>query len=221
MVLISTQISELDLDNFDGQLTQTVVLSNISWQTYRAMLADLGDHRATRIAYNQGVLTLKMPSKLHEIINRLLGQIVTTLTEVLGLEVLNVGSMTLNRPDLQQGAEPDTGFYIQHAPQLEGLDPVIPEKLPPDLVIAVGITSPSTQRLHIYAALEVPEVWRYSKRQGLVIYQLTPTGYAASAVSLAFPQVTAADLNGFLEQRQSQSENQVMRSVRHWSQSLA
>ena len=100
MVTVSTQVSELDLDNFEGQLTQLVVLPNISWQTYCAMLADMGDHRATRISYNQGTLTLKKLSKLHEIINRLLARIVTTLTEELGLDVVNVGSTTLEREDL-------------------------------------------------------------------------------------------------------------------------
>ncbi len=56
MVTISTQISELDLDNLEGQLTQVVVLPSISWQTYRAMLADMGDHRGTRIALKNQVI---------------------------------------------------------------------------------------------------------------------------------------------------------------------
>ncbi|NJN21878.1 MAG: Uma2 family endonuclease, partial [Leptolyngbya sp. RL_3_1] len=145
--MITTQVSELDLDSSEGQLTQTIRLSNVSWPTYRALLMEMGDHRATRIAYNQGVMSLKRPSKLHEIINRLLARIITTLTEELGLEVVNVGSMTLEREDLEKGAEPDTGFYIQNAAQLDGLDPEIPANLPPDLVIEVDITSPSTQRM--------------------------------------------------------------------------
>lgn len=153
MVMISTQVSELALDNFDGQLTQTIVLPNISWQTYQAMLADMGDHRATRIAYNQGILTIKMPSKLHEIINR----------------------------------------YFD-------------------------ITSPSTQRLEIYRALGVPEVWRYTKRRSLVIYALQSGSYVEVDMSIAFPTVTHDRLNEFLEQRQSQSENQVIRTVRSWIQ---
>jgi Uma2 family endonuclease len=219
MVTLSTQISELDLENFDGQLTQTIVLPSISWPTYQAMLADMGDHRAARLAYNQGVLTIKMPSKLHEIINRLLARIVKTLTEEMGLEVVDVGSTTLERQDLEKGAEPDTGFYIQNAAQLEGLDPEIPDRLPPDLVIEVDITSPSTQRLEIYQALNVPEVWRYTKRRGVVIYTLENNQYVEAEGSRAFSKVTADKLNDFLQQRQSQSENQVIRSVREWMRS--
>lgn len=220
MVMISTQISELDLDHLEGQLTQLVVLPNISWQTYRAMLVDMGDHRSTRISYNQGTVTLKKPSKLHEIINRLLARIVTTLTEELGLDVVNVGSTTLEREDLEKGAEPDTGFYIQNAAELEGLDPDIPADLPPDLVIEVDITSPSTRRLEIYKALGIAEVWRYTKRNGLVIYQLKNGNYVESDNSFAFPLVSATRLNEFLTQRQSQSENQVIRAVRLWAQTM-
>lgn len=218
MVMLSTQVSELDLDDFDGQLTQLVVLPNISWKTYQAMLADMGEHRASRAAYNQGVLTIKAPSKLHEIVNRLLARIAATITEETGLEVVNVGSTTLEREDLEKGAEPDTGFYIQNAYRLEGLDPAIPQDLPPDLVIEVDITSPSTRRLGIYRALEISEVWRYTKRHGLEIYHLRSNEYIKADASLALPQLTAARLNEFLVLRQTQSENQVIRTVRNWTQ---
>lgn len=216
MVMLSTRVSELDLDDFDGQLTQMVVLPNISWKTYQAMLADIGDHRATRIAYNQGLLTIKVPSKLHEIVNRLLARIAATVTEETGLEVINVGSTTLEREDLEKGAEPDTGFYIQNAYRLEGLDPEIPKDLPPDLVIEVDITSPSNRRVAIYQALEIPEVWRYTKRHGLEIYQLQASDYVKTEASLALPKLTATRLNEFLALRQTQGENQVIRSVRDW-----
>ncbi len=218
MMTPSTELSELDLNDFEGQLTQFVVLHNISWKTYQAMLADMGDHRASRAAYDRGVLTLKEPSRLHEIVNRLLARIVTTLTEEISLEVINVGSTTLERDDLEKSVEPDTGFYIQNAYRLEGLDPKIPKDLPPDLVIEVDITSPSTQRIGIYQALGVPEVWRYTKRQGLEIYQLQAAGYVRSEASVALPRLTAMQLNICLQQRQTQSENQVIRSVRSWIQ---
>jgi Uma2 family endonuclease len=211
---------ELELDDFEGQLTQTITLSNINWQTYQAMLAEMGDHRATRLAYHHMILILKMPSKLHEIINRLLARIVKTLTEELNLEVVDLGSTPLEREDLEKGVEPDTGFYIQNATRLEGLDPQIPQGLPPDLVIEVDITSPSTQRMEIYLALAVSEVWRYTKRRGLVIYQLTSCIYNESEISVAFPQISATQLNEFLGQRQTQGENQVIRSVRRFVQDL-
>lgn len=220
MVMISTQVSELELEDFQGKVTQNVVLPNVSWQTYKALLADMGDHRAARLTYNQGVLQIKMPSKLHEIINRLLARIVTTLTEELELNVIDLGSTTLDREDLDKGAEPDTCFYIQNANQLQGLDPEIPKDLPPDLVIEVDITSPSTHRIKVYLALGIPEVWCYTKKEGLKIYYLQTDAshrdYVESEFSLAFPKVSAQALNQFLQQRQTQNENTVIRAVRDW-----
>ncbi|MDJ0737390.1 MAG: Uma2 family endonuclease [Nostocaceae cyanobacterium] len=218
MVIISRQVSELEFDEFAGQLTQTIVLPNISWKTYNALITDIGDNCCVRLAYNRGILTIKMPSKLHEIINRLLARIVKTLTEELDMEVVDVGSTTFNRQDLEKGAEPDTAFYIQNAEKLEGLDPEIPAHLAPDLVIEVDITSPSTERIKIYQALGVPEVWQYTKQRGLVIYCLQSQGYVESDVSATFVQVTATVLNQFLQQRQTQSENRVIRAVRSWIQ---
>ncbi|MFB2894718.1 Uma2 family endonuclease [Aerosakkonemataceae cyanobacterium BLCC-F50] len=220
MVQISTQVNELEIDDFQGKVTQNIVLSQVSWQTFKALLADMGNHRSSRLTYNQGTLQIKMPSKLHEIINRLLARIVTTLTEELGLNVIDLGSTTLEREDLAQGAEPDTCFYIQNADLLTGLDPEIPENLPPDLVIEVDITSPSTRRIDVYQALGIPEVWCYTKKQGLKVYLLRGEGenqrYEESAVSGAFSLVTAEVLNQFLQQRQTMNENTVIRSVRDW-----
>lgn len=218
MVMLSTQSSELELNILEGQLTQAIFLRNISWPTYKTMLTEMGEHRATRLAYYQGIVTLKMPSKLHEMVNRLLARIVTTLTEELGLEVVNIGSTTLERDDLEAGAEPDTGFYIQNADKIRWHDPKIPDNLPPDLVVEVDITSPSTKRLKIYQTLGIGEVWQYTKRGGLKIYQLQTNDYLEIESSIAFENVTATQLNQFLDQRQTQSDNQVIKAVRSWVQ---
>lgn len=220
MVLISTQVNELEIEDFQSKVTQNVVLPGVSWQTFQALLSDMGDQRSSRLTYDQGTLQIKMPSKLHEIINRLLARIVTTLTEELGLDVANLGSIILERQDLAKGAEPDTCFYIQHASQLEGLDPEIPENLPPDLVIEVDITSPSTRRMDVYRSLGIPEVWCYTKKQGLQVFLLSGSSpnqeYIQSTYSAAFPIVSADVLNQFLQQRQTMNENAVVRKVREW-----
>ena len=223
--MVTTEVDELTLSELELQdaepMTQAVLLEGISWQTYKNLLDDMGNHRAVRVAYNQGVLAIKMPSKLHEIINRLLARIVDILTEEFGLEVVNVGSLTLERADLQKGAEPDTGFYIQNADKLEGLDPEIPETLPPDLVIEIDITSPSTRRMLIYQTLGVAEIWQYTKRGGVAIFHLQTEGYARSDKSRVFPLLSADQLNEFLTQRQVQGANQVIRSVREWARSAS
>jgi hypothetical protein len=49
-----------------ANITQRVTLHGLSWQTYLRILAEVGGHRASRLAYAQGVLEITMPSERHE-----------------------------------------------------------------------------------------------------------------------------------------------------------
>ncbi|MBV8886515.1 MAG: Uma2 family endonuclease [Chroococcidiopsidaceae cyanobacterium CP_BM_RX_35] len=215
MTATPASIDDLQVDDLQGKVTQRVVLESISWRTYQAMLADMGDHRSSRLTYDKGTLEIKMPSKLHEIINRLLELIITALIEELGLSIKGYGSTTLDREDLQKGVEPDSCFYIQNAERLQGLDPELPEDLPPDLAVEVDITISSTRRMGIYKQLGVPEIWRYTK-QGITISRLENGEYLECQFSPTFPMISAKTLAEFLQQRQTTDDIGVIRFVRAW-----
>lgn len=215
MVETPVLIDDLQGEDLHGRVTQRVLMHNVSWQTYQALLADMGDHRALRLTYDEGTLEIKMPSKLHEIINRLLGLIITALVEELNLSIKGYGSTTLNREDLQKGVEPDSCFYIQNAHRIQGFDPDIPEDLPPDLAVEVDITSSSTRRMGIYQQLKVSEVWRYTK-QGITISRWVEGNYINCEFSPTFPMVSAIVLVEFLQQRQTTDDVGVVRFVRSW-----
>jgi Uma2 family endonuclease len=200
----------------DQQSTQRAVLYNVSWQTYQALLTDMGDHRSSRLAYDRGVLEITMPSDLHEFIKHLLERMVVALTEELNLKVRGVGSVTLDREDLAQGVEPDSGFYIQNASRIRGRKLDLINNPAPDLVVEVDITSSSTRRLEIYKALQVPEVWQYRARS-LEIKQLQDGNYVTCEFSSAFPMVSGADLQRFIEEgNEADDDNAVVRSLRSW-----
>jgi Uma2 family endonuclease len=138
--------------------TQRVTLNGVSWQTYTQLLAELGDQRASRLAYDQGVLEITMPSDRHETHKKLLERMVETLTEELEQPAKSFGSTTLNREDLERGAEPDSCYYIQNVSQIEGRQVDLTTDPPPDLVIEVDISSPSSRWIDIYRQLGVPEI---------------------------------------------------------------
>ncbi len=200
--------------------TQHVLLKGISWPTYQAILQDLGDHRPTRLAYAQGILEIIMPSDLHEWIARLLEAMLRALTEAANLRLRGYGSTTLEREDLAQGAEPDACFYIQNVDRVLGqrqlnlnLDP------PPDLVIEVDITNSSRRRFGIYQQLQIPEVWRYTQRQGVTLYQLQGDQYVECEFSPTFPRVSGAVLQHFLQLAETEDDNSVIRALRVWMRS--
>jgi Uma2 family endonuclease len=191
-----------------------VILHNVAWQTYQTLLADMGEHRSARLAFDRGTLEIKMPSKLHELINRLLERVVTTLTEELGMNILSFGSTTFSYETLEKGVEPDSCFYIQNADRVDPEDDAPPQDFPPDLVIEVDITSSSRSRLNIYKTIGVPEIWRYSP-QGLAILQLRQDEYMECEYSSIFPMVSAEILREILEQgKQSKNHNTLIHKLR-------
>jgi Uma2 family endonuclease len=80
---------------------QRVVLDNISWSTYLAILKD-AEGRRGRIAFDNGVLEIMSPSKLHEKIKTLIARMVETFTEEQRIECDSAGSTTFMREDLQR-----------------------------------------------------------------------------------------------------------------------
>jgi Uma2 family endonuclease len=194
-------------------------VTGLTWPQYQLLLTELGDDRATRLAYDDGVLEVRMPGKLHEIVNRLLSKIVFALAEELGLEMVDLGSMTWNRADLAKGIEPDSCFYLQNAAQVQGLNPEIPADLPPDLAIEVDIASGSDNKLPIYQALGVPELWVY--REGKIqILDLRGTQVQAAENSLAFPAIAAEQLQAWVTLRETKTDLAVIKAVRQFCHGL-
>jgi Uma2 family endonuclease len=202
-------------DDRDAGLERSVVsLQPVTWQTYQALLSDLGDHRSARLSYDHGTLEIKMPSKLHELVNRLLERIITTLTEELDLNVVSLGSTRFDQESEDQGVEPDSCFYIQNADRIDPMDAQPPQDFPPDLVVEVDITSSSRSRLPIYQAMGVPEIWCY-KRDSLTILRWDAAGYQTCETSGVFPWLSAAMLSDWVAQgRRSSNQNVLIKAVR-------
>src|SRR6185295_6148813 len=80
---------------------QRVVLNDISWETYERLLKDLQDCSAPRLTFDQGVLQIMSPLSDHERCNRNLSLLVEIFAEELDIEVVNLGSTTFKREELQ------------------------------------------------------------------------------------------------------------------------
>ena len=143
------------------ETTHLIVLHNIAWSTYEAILADMED-QVIHLTYDHGELEIMSPSDKHERIKRLIGRMVEVMTEVLGIPIRSAGSTTFKKQMLHRGLEPDECYYVTHEEQLWGRDTIdLLVDPPPDLAIEVDISRSSLDRMGIYAALGVPEVWRY------------------------------------------------------------
>jgi Uma2 family endonuclease len=211
---IATPLSQIRIS--PGSAIQ---LTGLTWQHYLALIEELGNDRSTRITYSHGILEIRMPGALHEIINRLLAKIIFTLAEEMGLEINDLGSTTFSRQDLDQGIEPDSCFYIQNAHLIQGLNPNIPENLPPDLVIEVDISSFSRDKMSIYLALGVTEVWVYRQEQ-IKIYRIQEAQYIEVLNSPTFPAVNVQKIQEWIRHREASNDLSTLREVRRFCKEI-
>ena len=191
-----------------------LVLKSVKWATFQALMADVGEDRAWRIAYNQGVLEIRMPLRQHEEPTGLIESFLEALADELEIEISKLGALTLEREDLQRAVEPDSCFYIQNEAVIRGkpdinltIDP------PPDLVLESDFTNSSVNKNVIYSSMGVPELWRY-KRDTLLVYHLIDGAYQLQDKSLAFPMLPVAEIPQFIEASKTQGQRGAVRLFR-------
>lgn len=202
------------METIKSPAEQRVLLRNVSWETYERLLAEREENRVPRFAFDQGMLEIVSPSSEHESISYYIGLLVAVFAEVTGVDVYGVGSTTFKRADVQRGFEPDSCFYIQNEELVRGkaridldVDP------PPDLVIEVDITSPSLDKLPIYAQMGVSEVWRYDG-DDLSFFTLDQGQYSEVATSAVLPPITAQVVSELVEKSKSLGLASWLREVR-------
>ncbi len=202
-----------------NQTEQRVVLHDVSWATYEHLLADHLDCSSPHFTYDRGTLEIMSPSNEHEEINRNIGSLIDMIVIEWGLHLRPLGSTTFKRQDIQRGFEPDSCFYIQRAELVRGKRKIdLATDPPPDLVIEIDITSGSIDKLPIYAALGIPEVWRYVGDR-LLILALAGGSYVEVKESLGLPGLTGAIIVRFIEAVSTLDRPEWLRSVREWARS--
>ncbi|MDZ8054748.1 MAG: Uma2 family endonuclease [Aulosira sp. ZfuVER01] len=190
-----------------------VTLHNISWGAYEQILDALGDNRAARLTYYNGMLEIMTPLEEHETSSENIGMLIQILTEELNLNIKSMASTTLKMPKSKIGAEPDKCYYIQNEPAVRGKTVDLAVDPPPDFILEVDITHTDINKKQMYQEMKVPEFWRYNGTS-LTIYLLAQGEYQESATSATFPILTKSMVYDFLAQSKTQGETQTKRAFR-------
>jgi Uma2 family endonuclease len=195
-----------------GRLT----LHEAAWEEYERLIGRRTDSSRVRISYDQGNIEIMSPSAKHEKYTNLIHDLVLMLGDELEQDLLSYGSVTLKLRSRKKGAEGDDCFYIQNAGWMTGRDRVdLATDPPPDLLVEVDVTNESSGKLEIYAAMAVPEIWRYAGA-ALHIFGLSDQTYSPVPNSLAFPFLTAQQMTDFVKDCESRGTYQARKSFRSW-----
>jgi Uma2 family endonuclease len=196
-----------------------VVLDNVDWETYETLRA-IDANRNVRMTYDKGALILMSPSKLHERVAELLAQLVMVWTEVYEIPRLSAGSTTIRKKLLKQGFEPDKCFFIQHEPEVRGREEFDPDiDPPPDLSIEVDVTSTSSERMPLYAAFGIPEIWRWYNEQ-IIVYRLGGQTYQQVQESTCLPGFPFDEASRTLTSRLDYDETLLVRKFRTFAERI-
>lgn len=188
----------------------------VSWDAYLRLLDDLGDDRpgGIRLTFMDGILEIMSPKRLHEQTTRFVDMILTLITFERGVNLDNCGAMTLRVDGQEKGGEPDSCFYIASEPQVRGLTEIdLQIHPPPDIILEVDITNPSLDKMRLYAAAEVPEVWRYDGKR-MLFFVLTDGEYGSAVRSRSFPHLSGERLSEYLETGREHGSAAMLQAVK-------
>lgn len=193
-----------------------VLLSEIAWTTYRELLDGSGE-RPSRFTYDRGYLEVMTRSWEHETYKSFLSQMVHICVEEMDLTLAVGGERTFDREDLERGLEPDDCYWIQNEPKVRGKFKLRSRRIPPpDLAIEIEVSRTILNRLDVYAALRVPEVWRCNGKTFLVGLLQKEGHYNWGFTSRAFPGLPMNEFQRYLNRLGRDEQMSILRSFRNW-----
>ena len=177
---------------------ERVLLPHVSWATYTALLADVGDG-AARLTYDNGWLEIEMPGPLHEVFETFASRMIEKVLDRQRVPFSPYGATTWQRSDLRRGLEADECYYVQNVARIAGIGRDLTVDPPPDLAIEVEVASPLLDKVAVYAGLGVPELWRVRIDGSCDMLRLDAAGaYQPVAASVTVPPFTPAVVSQYL-----------------------
>jgi Uma2 family endonuclease len=203
-----------------AEVGHSVVLHGIDWATY-GKLVEAAEGSQVRMTYQGRNLEIMAPSWNQEWWSGRVDVMFNAIGAELDLDFQPGGSTTYRREGAG-GLEPDKSYYFganaRHMSGPRQLD--LRRDPPPDLALEVEITRSMIDRLEIYAALGVPEVWRY-ERDRLHILHLRSGNYVEATTSRKLPFLTVSIVGSFLRESSGLRQATLLRFAAKWARETA
>lgn len=189
----------------------------VSWDEYCAIETALQDRPALRITYADGELEIARTSPRREFYAGRLGRFIEVAAEESRNMIEPRGNMTFQRADVACGLESDNCFWIEHEANVRGnLDWNPVADPPPDLVIEIEITPSVLDRMRVYSALGVPQVWRFDGSTLAIMLRRSDGCYEMVERSPTFPGLPPKGIIPFLEPSEAVDYLGRIRQFRAW-----
>jgi Uma2 family endonuclease len=196
-----------------------VVFRGVDWDFYEELVDSIPEYVHIHVDYDGKDLEILSKGIRHERARKLLDWIVGATADEFEIRCQGAGQTTWKRREVSRGLEADESYYFsaekiaQDVAALERGSDNVADYPNPDLAIEVDISPPQVDRAGIYAALRVPEVWRFDGDQ-LVIERLTPQGTYAAVDSSGFLPLRADEVRHWVVEKKAGDDMNRMRQLR-------
>jgi Uma2 family endonuclease len=181
----------------------TLIVPEVSWDDYERVLEEFAERPRFRTCYDCGTLEIMSPSNRQDWYAPTLDRLIQRYVDIQKIPVEMYGHTTWKKRALGKGIEADCCYFVKNAQFVaENFGWDVEVGPPPDVAVEIDITNSSLRKLSIYAALRVPEVWRYDGKN-LHIYELVEGKYSEIESSRFLPGLNGKLVVEYLELAQA------------------
>jgi Uma2 family endonuclease len=167
----------------------TLLIHGFDWDEYERLLVDLGNSPHLRISYDSGSLRILSISPEHDQYATAIEGLIMTFCDESETTLEGYGRATWRNEALAKGVEADACYYIQNAQRIIGNRKIdLATDPPPDLVVEIDLSTDARHKFPIYAALGVPEIWRYDG-EVIQFYLLRDGDYVEAGTGEVLPDL--------------------------------
>ncbi len=204
----------------DGE--KRILIPRATWALYQNFVELLPDSTPVRVAFDGRSMEIMVKGPIHDHFARYLEAFLLTVASELGTPVMPQGETTWIRPELERGIEADNCYYLDPMKIRAAQDAItrrtndVADYPNPDLAIEVDISPPQADRMGIYAALRVAELWIFNG-QSLTIYLLNEQGHYERSEASRYLPVRSDQVQRWLTEEDLTDYNAWIQRIRAWA----
>jgi Uma2 family endonuclease len=198
-----------------------IIVAGVTWEDYDRFSRAVREGENCRVAFDGKDIELMVLGPFHESLRGVVDALIAIIAMELGLEHRAVGSTSWKRKKIKRGIESDVSYYFDVAKVMAYTEAFkrrsnsVKDYPNPDLAVEIDISPPRIDRPGIYAALQVPEIWRFAN-DAVVIEQLAPEGTYIAVESSRFLRVRPEEVARWVFAEESPPSLAWEQRLREW-----
>jgi Uma2 family endonuclease len=198
-----------------------IVVAGVTWEDYDRFSRAIREGENCRVAFDGTDMELMVLGPFHESLRGIVDAFIAIVARELGVDHRAVGSTTWKRKKVKRGIESDVSYYFDaaklaaYAEAFARRSNKVKDYRNPDLAIEIDISPSKIDRPGIYAALQVPEIWRFAN-ESVVIDLLAPEGSYVTAESSKFLFVRPKEVERWILMEESPGSLAWEERLRQW-----